>query len=116
MPNPSFRVSDEFMGQMKEVAESRDMSLSDFIRTSVERAIENNEHPSDAIITGTTVVLQEQIQEKDEQIKQLHQLIAMGQKNVSEISQQFDRTAKQLEDTRRRRSWRFWERRTTQPA
>lgn len=109
MPNPSFRVSNEFYEKMKVAAEAGNMSLSDFIRTAVERALSNNGQPSDIRSESLTAVLREQIQEKDEQIRELHQLLGITQKNLGEISQQLDRATRQLEDQRKRLVWwQFW--------
>jgi hypothetical protein len=36
MPNPSFRVSDEFYEKMRATAEAQNVSMSDLIRTAVE--------------------------------------------------------------------------------
>lgn len=108
MPNPSFRVSDEFYEKMKAAADAQQVSMSDLIRTAVEHAIEGNGKPSDTINESLAYVLREQIQEKDGQIRELHQLLGIAQKNVSEISQQLDRAHAQIEDHRHRRGWWKW--------
>jgi predicted transcriptional regulator len=108
MPNPSFRVSDEFYEKMRATAEAQNVSMSDLIRTAVEHAIEGNGKPSDTLNESLTAVLREQLQEKDGQIRELHQLVAMSQKHSDDLMRQLDSTNRQLEDHRERRWWWRW--------
>ena len=52
----------------------------------------------------------QQLQTKDEHISELHQLVAMEQRNLGEITQQLTQTQNLLEDLRKPRSWwQFWQ-------
>jgi len=118
MPHPSFRCSQEFLDRIREASEVQNVSMSDFIRTSVEHGLENLDQPSHNVDHQTLDVLREQLQAKDQQLEQLntqltqkdaqiselHQIVAMAQSNQAN-------TLKQLEDAkvqRQRRWWQFW--------
>ena len=114
MPNPSFRLSDELYARMKEATEAQNITLSDIVRESVAQWLDNgasnNGQPSHMVAHETVELLKAQLQAKDDQIAQLHQLVAMSQKHSDDFM-------KQLEDGRQHRAWwRFWERDSTQPA
>lgn len=102
MPNPSFRINDELYARMKEAAEAQNINLSDIVRKSVAHWLDTNGNPSHAIAQDTVEVLKQQLQAKDEQISQLHRLVAMSQSHSDDLT-------KQLGDNRQPRSWwRFW--------
>ena len=108
MPNPSFRLSDDLYARMKEAADAQNITLSVLVREAVAHWLSNNGNPSHAVAHETVELLKIQLQAKDEQISQLHQLLGIAQKNVGDISQQLDRAHVQIEDHRERRGWWFW--------
>lgn len=101
MPNPSFRVSQEIYEQMKSTAESENVSLSDFIRTAVIHALDDNGEPADVSDERLAGVLQVQLTEKDEQIRELHQLLAVQSKTTAALTEQLDTSRQMIEDMRR---------------
>ena len=104
MPQIGIRITHELHGHIIDVAEEQSISISDFVRHAVEHVLNGCETPSTNAKHGQH--LEQQIHEKDEQIRELHQLLGVAQKNVGELSEQF---TKQLEDHRHSRSWwRFW--------
>ena len=66
----------------------------------------NNGHLTDMIdeLRSQLKHMREQLSEKDEQISQLHQIVAMGQTNVSDLTRQVE----DLRDKDRQRWWQFW--------
>ena len=108
MPNPTFRCSEEFLGRLKETASHQNVTMSDFVRTSVGRYIEQLENPQDIATDATVAVLQSHVKKlhdelstKNAQIDQLHQIVAMAQSNQAD-------TLKQLQASKARRRWWFW--------
>lgn len=110
MPNPSFRLSDELYARMREAAEAQNITLSVLVREAVASWLDTNGNPSHEIAQETVELLKVQLQAKDEQIRELHQLIAMSQKHSDDLMKQLDSTTKQLEDHHQRRGWWFWKR------
>ena len=104
MPVASTRVSDSFYERVKDEASYRDVSVSDFIRRAIEIAVDGGlqteNKSSDATLQQTLDVLRSELGQKNEQISQLHQLVAMSQKHSDDL----------LEDLRKPRSWwNFWQ-------
>jgi antitoxin component of RelBE/YafQ-DinJ toxin-antitoxin module len=94
------RVETELYDQATEKAKTEGISLSDLIRKSVSQYVQNGSSPShtseqDKETVGAFV---RQLETKDEQIQQLHQLLAMGH-------QERDRLTLQIEDLRHKRYW-----------
>ena len=114
MPVASTRVSDEFYERVKDEAVSQHISVSDFIRQAIETAVDDSlqtvNKSKDAFSEQTLDVIRSELEQKNEQISQLHQLVAMSQKHSEDLT-------KQLEDGRQRRSWwRFWGTNSPHPA
>jgi len=87
--------------ETKAAAESEGVSVSEFIRQTVVQRLRNGSATNDDNTTDIVPGLFAQLAAKDKQISQLHQLAAMAQTNLGEVT-------KQLED--KRRSW--WQRLT----
>lgn len=113
MPRATIRFSEELHQQIQELATKENITVADIVRRAVSHEIEGWQPlADDATPVGSREIeqLHEQIQRKDEQISELHQLFAMSQKHSDELM-------KQLGDGRQQRSWwRFWERNNPQPA
>ena len=101
MPTPAFRVTDEFYEKIKNAAATKKTSVSDFIRSCVEQEIDNDRQVSNTVDPATIEIFHSQLKEKDKQIDQLHQIVAMGHQEREDLN-------RQLEDTRHRPS--FWQR------
>ena len=118
MPNLTFRCNQEFIDSVKSTAEKKQMSMSDFVRTAVLHFIGDASHPQSNASTETIYVLQtqvdtlhKQLETKDEQILQLHQLVAMSLRHSSDLVNQLEQTTKQLESQRQNgKWWRFFKR------
>ena len=113
MPIASARISDELHDQVKIESELQGVSISDFIRKSIEDAvngrIQSEEKKPSIEDSPAFALLSEQLKEKDQQISQLHQLVAMSQKHSDDLANQLEQTTKQLEDQRQNgKWWRFW--------
>lgn len=94
---------------MRQAAEAQNITLSVLVREAVAHWLDNNGNPSHEIAQETVELLKQQLQTKDEQISQLHQLVAMSQKHSDDLMKQFDSTTRQIEDRRKPRGW--WMRR-----
>ena len=89
MPQIGIRVTYELHGRIQDTAEEQNVSISDFVRHAVEHLLNGCQTPS--TITGHekfNAHLERQVQEKDEQIGQLHQLLAVSQKSVQQLTEQ----------------------------
>lgn len=106
------RVDEAFYTEAKTKADKLGVSLSDLVRDAVKQVYSNgtakhtapDETPlRDVLDVLTTELdgLREELSTKNDQIGELHQLLAMSQKNTGELTQQ-------LEDMRHRRSWWQW--------
>ena len=84
MPTPSFRVTDELYDRIIEAAQGREMPVSAFIRSAVEHILDNPDTMSDIENSQIYKDLQTQLTQKDAQIDQLHQLVAMAQSNQAD--------------------------------
>lgn len=100
------RVEPELYELATAKAKETQISLSDLIRHAVKHFCDDDKanvtHDEKQSITVEACV--RQLEEKDKQIDQLHQLVAMAQSNQAD-------TLKQLEDSkaqRQRRWWKFW--------
>jgi predicted CopG family antitoxin len=113
MPVASTRVSDDFYERIKDEATDRDLSVSDFIRQAIEAAVDEGlqteDKPKDTASQQTLALLISELEKKNAQIDQLHQLMAMDKQERERLAQQLNRAHLQLEDLRKpRRWWRFW--------
>ena len=95
MPTPAFRVTDIFYAKIKAASKAQNTSVSDFIRSCVEYAIDNDLQSSNPVDPLSIRILQEQLKDnhkqltqKDEQISELHQLLAVSQKSIQQLTQQ----------------------------
>lgn len=105
------RVPTEIAEKIKECADSQGLSISDLMRQAIDVVLENRKQSSHKSASGVSEMLeevrlslktfQEQLQAKDQQISQLHQLLALSEKA-------FERAQLQLEDLRKRQS--VWQR------
>lgn len=88
---------------MKEASKAQNITMSDLVREAVARWLDKNGNPSQKISQQTVELLREQLQSKDDQIRELHQLVAISQKHS-------DSLMRQLEDHRQSgKWWRFWQ-------
>ncbi len=101
MPTPSFRVTDELYDRIIEAAQGKEMPVSAFIRSAVEHVLDNPDTMLDIQNSQIYKDLQTQLSQKDAQIDQLHQIVAMAQSNQAD-------TLKQLEASKVQRRWWFW--------
>ena len=97
-------------------AKAKGISLSEYVRNVLTQICEARpeDNPSEGGLTSDnrTVTLLEtqlplkdrQLDEKDKQIAELHQLLAIQSKTTAQLTNQLD-AMKQLEDMRSRRSW-----------
>ena len=104
MPIASARISDELHEKIQIESALAGISVSDFIRSAIDNEvngrIQENGHPPSTENSPAFALLSEQLKEKDQQISQLHQLVAMSQKHSDDL----------LEDLRKPRSWwHFWQ-------
>lgn len=131
MKNASVKVSDGLYQQIREYAESVEMSISDVFRRAVEQLMTDEAQSNHAVepsnpivepamtaLTGQLtekdkqlsekdkqlVAKDKQLEEKDTQISELHQLLAIQSKTTAQLTSQLD-VIKQLEDMRQPASW-----------
>jgi antitoxin component of RelBE/YafQ-DinJ toxin-antitoxin module len=106
------RVDEAFYNEAKAKADELGVSLSDLVRDAVKQVYSNGTAPHTApneipfremldILRGELDGLREELFTKNNQISELHQLLAMSQKNTGELTQQ-------LEDMRQTRRWWHW--------
>ena len=103
MPIASARISNELHEKIQLESALAGISVSDFIRSAIDNKvngrIQENGHSPSTENSPAFALLSEQLKEKDQQISQLHQLVAMSQKHSDDL----------LEDLRKPRSWwQFW--------
>ena len=106
MPTSSFRIPDDLYSRMKDTAATQNMTLTDIVLRGVTRWLDTENNSQYDVLQETVTLLREQLHsvqaqlsQKDAQISELHQLVAMAQTNLSDVT-------KQLED--KRRTW--WQR------
>ncbi len=105
MPSLGIRITHELHGRLHDRANEENISVSDFVRQTVEQALDYDTTLSNNVGQEKfTKHLESQLKEKDQQISQLHQLVAMSQKHSEDL----------LEDLRKPRSWwHFWQKNGT---
>lgn len=85
------KVPIEFYVKIKGYADSNGISISDFIRDLMEKQLNGNQQSSNE---GSNDVKQmfdalfEQLRIKDDQIEQLHQLLAMKEKTTANLTEE----------------------------
>ena len=112
------RVAPEYYNSVRSYAKSHNLSLSDAIRNALDSSmqIDSTEPKTEQIMlkeVSTTfqtalVSVEKQLEQKDQQIEQLHQLLAMKEKSVDETLAQLNRANLQLEDLRKPQT--MWQR------
>ena len=135
------RVEDELYEVASQKAKELRISLSDLIRNTVKQVCSNDKANSKAtdetesalVNEPVLAVLQQQLdllghqlsqkdghinqfqtqlKTKDEQISELHKLMAMGHQECSQLTEQLDRATLQLTDVQHKQKtrpwWRFW--------
>ena len=108
MPSPTFRVSDELYDKMKQAAEDKGLTMSNMIRTAVEHFIDDVPPESNNVPRESYDALHAELETKNQQISELHQLLALAQKNADKLTDQLAGAHTQLEDLRKPRS--LWSR------
>ena len=117
----SVRINDELHNIAKNKANEVDISLTELVRQSVhsfctqaEKEEKRDTELVDSLRSQVDAIREQlhskekQLDTKDTQISQLHQLVAMEQKNLGEMTQQLAQSQNQLEDLRKPRPW--WQR------
>lgn len=127
------RMPLELYDKVKDDAESQGASISDVVREAVVRLYENpvpkavqmyedyiqpvkelcdtlsgQLETKDRQFQAQLEAKEQQLQTKDQQIDQLHQLLAMKEKSISEAMAQLNRATLQLDDLRQSRT--MWQR------
>ncbi len=112
MKNMCVKVEDELYEKVKQKAELMKVSLQKFMHESLMKSTcdEPQASKETSIVSHELYMkLHEQLDTKDAQIDQLHQLLAIEQKNAQYQSEQVSQARMQLEDLRKKRSWwSFW--------
>ena len=104
------KVTPQIYDQIKSASTTEHISVSAYLRRLIERRFtkDNLGKPEDNVALSA---LTAQIREKDDQIRELHQLLGMSQKNQAEMTLQLNRANRQIEEMRKRRWWQLWGRR-----
>lgn len=102
MPHLTLRCPDDLYHEIVTASHARDVSVSECVRLLCHEALHGSDTPSDSDTAshGTKQLvthLEMQLQSKDAQIAELHQLLAMSQQNTQ-----------RLLDDKRRKWWKFW--------
>ena len=85
------KVPIEFYVKIKEYADSNGVSISDFIRDAMARRLNGNQQSSNEASNDVKQMFDsfgEQLRIKDEQIEQLHQLLAMKEKTTANLTEE----------------------------
>lgn len=105
------RVPPQYYDKVKTYAQSRNRSLSDVMRQALDGVMEADSDESKHVSTSFQQAMesfQSQLEQKDKQIDQLHQLLAMKENSAADALSQLNRANLQIEDLRRPRS--AWQR------
>jgi DNA repair exonuclease SbcCD ATPase subunit len=85
MPTASIRFTDSQYAELKQRAESANLSISDFVRHAVEEALADE---AVSVFAQDTRVLQQQLQDRDQQIEFLRQqLLTLQQSQASQVAE-----------------------------
>lgn len=86
--------------KVKKYADQKGLSISDLLREAVKHFLTEDKHTTneDKQILTELETVKQQLEVKDEQISELHQLLAMKENNM-------DTMVKQLQDMRNRSVW-----------
>ena len=88
MPRLGIRLEQACYDRLQECASARSLTVSDFVRESVRQAMEDDKEVSGDVSRRELERLEGQVQEKDKQISELHQLLAVSQKSIQQLTQQ----------------------------
>ena len=92
MPIASARVSEELHERIQNKSVLQGVLVSDFIRNAIEESVNGGIQPEGCpphIDDSPTFALAtDQLKEKDQQISELHQLLAVSQKSVQQLTEQ----------------------------
>ena len=89
MPQIGIRITNELHGRIQDTADGENISISDFVRQAVKHLLNGCQTPSTAPHhEKLTLHLEQQVEEKDKQIQELHQLLAVSQKSVQQLTEQ----------------------------
>jgi antitoxin component of RelBE/YafQ-DinJ toxin-antitoxin module len=95
------RVPDDLYEQARVTAESKGITLSDFVRDAVSRVCRNGDASHDVI-----GLLRDEMRHKNEQIDHLQQLLAMQSKTTAALTDELSTSRQMIEDLRRHKpSW-----------
>ena len=89
MPQIGIRITHELHGQIQDTADDQNISISDFVRHAVHHLLNGCQSPlSNTDHSKLNEHLENQVEEKDKQIQELHQLLAVSQKSVQQLTEQ----------------------------
>ena len=94
------RVSDEIYQSASDKAKDLNVSLTELVRASVVQFCTQSEISDESDGANQQLVLQ-QLENKDQQIDQLHQLLAMQAKTNASLSEEISSTRKLIDDLAR---------------
>lgn len=89
------RVPDDLYEQARVAAEAKGIILSDFVRDAVSRACDKSDARPDVVD-----LLRSEMNVKNEQLSHAHQLVALSQKSIQQLTEQNQLL---LEDQRHRK-------------
>ncbi len=89
MPQIGIRITHELHGRIQDTADEQNISISDFVRHAATHMLNGCQSPSNNVErTKLNEHLERQVEEKDKQIQELHQLLAVSQKSVQQLTEQ----------------------------
>lgn len=89
MPQIGIRITHELHGRIQDTADEQNISVSDFVRQSALHMLNGCQSPlNNSQHTKFNEHLERQVEEKDKQIQELHQLLAVSQKSVQQLTEQ----------------------------
>ena len=126
MSRITIRFDAELYEQLQEMATKEEVAVAAIVRQAVSQFVTGQqpdsgqssaeEQPSaDKVSREVQQILQQQVDDlrtqlqiKDDQISELHQLIAMKEKTTQDVAQQLQDTRLQLEDIQRLKQMPWW--------
>ena len=89
MPQIGIRITHELHGRIQDTTDEQNISVSDFVRHAVVHLLNGCQSPlNNGEHTKLNEHLERQVEEKDKQIQELHQLLAVSQKSVQQLTEQ----------------------------
>lgn len=109
----NIRIEDTLYESAKEKSSELSISLSDLIRNAIKHVCSNgiadkpieDDSPLLPMLKQELDKLHNELATKNQQIEELHKLVAMAQSNAISLTDQLDRANLQLEDVRGRSWW-----------